>query len=631
MHKDLLKRIISLILVLALSLSALISLSACIDTPGDTDNTPPSSDVGEGEEDNKSEEDELLSRIIVPPFKEYGRDTINFSDITYARPNIEELASRFESACALVKKNEISFEEQINAIVALENDFSNARTMLSFSKIYSSKNASDEYWSKEYKYISTAYPSLSQKIEDLFVAAANSPHAQRFEEEYFGDGLIENYKDGGSYTDEVVELLSEEAKLEADYSSISTSNITVTYKNTTASVDHILNFYKDKYGETSKEYVTAYTFCMQAYNEKLNNLSRFILIDLIKVRRLIADELGLESYASFAYKEAGHEYTSKQMNDFLDGIAEYIIPVYSKLYSSSFYYYFQSNQPAELSLDRLMNNGYRAIAATDDDLFDIYRYMLQYGLFDVRYDSSNRYDGSFELYLDSYNAPFIFITAEGDICDYGDLFHEFGHFADSFINDGEGTSLDLSEVSSQGLELLMLHYMNNAADSSVCNYLKSKKLCEALETLIFQGFYAKFEHLAYSIPYSDIDEASLCDAVVDAAEKFGFNTKVTNNLSAVSIPHIFLYPFYVQSYCTSVVPALELYFMEESNEGLGISAYKKLINRSDTNITFNVALESAGLSSPFDKELLKKIANNIHYTITGADYYGLIQGTNSAA
>jgi oligoendopeptidase F len=317
------------------------------------------------------------------------------------------------------------------------------------------------------------------------------------------------------------------------------------------------------------------------------------------------------------------------MNDFLSAIAEYIIPVYSKLYSGTFYYYFQSNQPDQLSLDRLVNNGYRAIAATDDDLFDIYCYMLQYGLFDVRSADTDRYEGSFEAYLDSYNAPFIFISTKGNINDYGDLFHEFGHFADDYINNGVGASLDLTEVSSQGLELLMLHYMDNAADQSVCAYLNNKKLCEALETLIFQGFYAKFEHLAYSIPYSDINEDNLCDAVVDAAEMFGFNTELANNLSAVSIPHVFLYPFYVQSYCTSVVPALELYFTEENNEGLGIACYKKLINRTDSTLGFTQSLEAAGLSSPFAKDFLKKIANSIHYAITGADYYGLINKTNS--
>jgi oligoendopeptidase F len=257
--------------------------------------------------------------------------------------------------------------------------------------------------------------------------------------------------------------------------------------------------------------------------------------------------------------------------------------------------------------------------------------MLQYGLFDIRGEDVNRYDGSFETYLDTYNAPFLFITAGGDVCDYADLFHEFGHFADDYINDGAGASLDLAEVSSQGLEYLMLLHLDSTADASVRSYLKNKKLCEALETLIFQGFYSKFEHMAYKIPYSDITEDSLCDAVTRAAEEFGFNTEYANNLSAVSIPHIFLYPFYVQSYCTSVIPSLELYFLEEKTEGLGLAAYKKLINRTGAYVTFTDTLEGAGLSSPFSKELLKKLANGIHYSVTGADYYGTIQGTTNAA
>ena len=85
--------------------------------------------------------------------------------------------------------------------------------------------------------------------------------------------------------------------------------------------------------------------------------------------------------------------------------------------------------------------------------------MLQFDLYDIEISSHNRQDGAFTSYLDDYDAPFIFISSDETIGDYSTLIHEFGHFADMFINNGGSTSIDQKEISSQGLEYIMLHYL----------------------------------------------------------------------------------------------------------------------------------------------------------------------------
>jgi oligoendopeptidase F len=93
---------------------------------------------------------------------------------------------------------------------------------------------------------------------------------------------------------------------------------------------------------------------------------------------------------------------------------------------------------------------------------------------------------------------------------------------------------------------------------------------------------------------------------------------------------VLLYPFYVQSYCTSILPSLELYFMEIANEGAGFSAYKHLVAREE-NEKFPRALERSGLTSPFTEDYVERICNEIHYLLCGTYYFTEMSNDQNAA
>ena len=196
------------------------------------------------------------------------------------------------------------------------------------------------------------------------------------------------------------------------------------------------------------------------------------------------------------------------------------------------------------------------------------------------------------------------------------------------MNGNSDTSIDQKEISSQGLEYLSLLYMSNALAAGDIQYLKYTEFSNALETLISQAFLGKLEYLMYSIPYENITKESLSECVASAAESFGLN--YINDISAIAkVSHLFLYPFYVQSYAVSIIPSLEIYFMEAEEKGSGLQAYKLLMERSEDGLTLVEALESAGLSSPFEKGRVRAIADEIYYSITGTHYYKEIDESNN--
>ncbi len=602
---------ISLLIIIALLLSHIFALTACLpELPDDNDEPyiPP-----QGEDEGE--------KIFIPSYKDYQRDTVDFDTIVYSRPDLLALCNAFDAVTDKITKNDTSFDEQLSAIEELEDPYNNALTMRSLVTVYSEKNLTSAYWSEENKYISTAFPTLIQSVEDMFVAAAGSDYAKRFEDEYFGPGLIDEYKDGGVYTDNLVALFEREAELESRYSSLSEATVEITYEGVTDTVENILLSYKNKFGEDSFNYLRIYSLCQQMYETAKGEISSDIFVDLVKVRRLIADELSLASYTDYAYDTLYHDYALEDMSDFLDDITEYILPVYIALESVLFAPYFQSEKATDYTYVNIVNTLYNLYGDKNSELKDIYAYMLQHKLYDFGYTASDRSSSSFTTYLNSYNAPFIFATLNGNVTDFSTVAHEFGHFADMFVNYSSETSLDLNEVSSQALELLSVSALKGVIDNKDYRYLEYSEMYSALGVLVWQSFYAGFEERVYALKYEDITLENMNGIVVDIATEYSLNTEYINDISIVMIPHIFLYPHYVQSYSVSIVPSLDILFMEEKVEGEGFEAYMTLIKRESEGLSFEEELARAGIDSPFKDDKLKELANNIYYKYFGVNYF----------
>ncbi len=570
--------------------------------------------------------------LVVPTYKDYGRDTVDFDKMVYQRPDIDGAVESFGELCDLVDANELPFAEQLDAIKGIYGIYSEISSMYSYANIMTSRDASDEIWSAEYEYISVNYPRFSQAVEKLFVSCARSVHAESFEEQYFGEGLIEEYSGGGKYSDAAVALMASEAELESEYSKIGMSTVKITIDGVENTPEYFLAYYYEKYGKNQYSeftYIFYTTQISSLYYEKYAELTKPIYINLLKVRRLIADELGLDGYMEYAYDEMGHDYTAKKTLDFLDGIAEWVIPFHNKLYTEVLQSYPTPDGVRDIHQNDILNTLYALYKDMDGELSDAFSYMLQHGLFDIQVADSKRFDGAFTVYIDSYGAPFIFASTDGSVVDYFTITHEFGHFYDNFVNYGASSSLDLAEISSQALELLTLKRLESALGEEMVNYLLVLQISEMLNTLRTQGFFALFEHLAYELSYDEITEENLNAILLLCEEEFGYPAGSCTLNDILTVPHIVLYPGYVQSYCTSALVSFEIYFMEAENAGAGIDAYKKLVLK-DSDSSFGADLEAAGLSSPLEQSFIKQILNKISRLMYGKDYFTTTGSSNAA-
>ena len=619
-------RLLSLFLAICILLGCTLTLASCGgQVPPDY---PPDDNGGEGN-NGENGEDGSKPSVVVPEFKDYLRDTVNFTELSYSRPDISALLTLLENACEAIKANELTFEEQLGKLDGIDELYTEMMSMYAMTNIYTSKDSSSSFWAGEYEYISSNLPSFSQKVEDLFVAAAQSPHAEQFEDEYFGEGLIEEYKDGGSYTDEIVVLMEKEAELEAEYSALSTATVVITYLDKEDTVDNLLAYYKDLYKNNTSEYFKKETTILQYYEYELIRLSKPIYKELISTRISLAAQFGYNNYAEYAYEAMGHEYSETEMMSLFTGIRDYIYPVYSKLYETTFKSYFNTTKMGEVDEITLINSLYTLYSQVDEDVFSAYCYMLQHGLYDIAPSATNRFESAFTTYIDGNNSPFIFMSTTGYNKDFSTLSHELGHFYDSFVNYGDDASLDLAEISSQGLEMLTLLSLEKILPAEQVQYLEYYSLLMSMDSMLYQGMIACFEHYAYRLSADQVTDENLNLAMETATELIFGNVFFSGGYEEAIMIHTVEYPFYVQSYCTSLIGALEIFLMEVDREGAGWTAYKALINRESEEY-YDVLLD-AGLSSPFAQDVLKNIADDIHYYVLGSHYFVSDGNFNNAA
>ena len=612
------KKLIAIFLLICM----LTSLAAC---KKKTDNDDPGEDTEDITDDkgDKNPED-TTPTIVVPEYKDYGRGSVDFGAIIYTRPDIESVISAFEAAADTVARNEKSVADQIADLRALESPLSSVKTMYSMIEINRSKNSSIQFWIDEASYVGEYYPLLTQAVENLLVACARSVNKAVFEADYFGYSLDE-YENGGIYTDEAVTLMQREAELEAEYSSFSTATVEITYTRFgvdepfQGTVDDVKAQLKEYFGNDTTAYNNSLINVNNLYKQKLNELSKPIYIELIRTRRLIADELGYDSYTEQAYENLGYDYSDEEMLALLGDVAKYVFTVTDKLTAEV----FDGYEPPKASVDNvtLINTLYSVYSDLGGTYKDAFSYMLQHGLYDISGKAENRYEGAFSTYLENNASPYIFITTSGYMSDYTVTAHEFGHFLDGYVNFGAEDSLSIMEVSSEAMELLTLARLKGILDSAEYKYLCYVTISSYLyEVLLAQSFYSVFEHMVYALDYSEITEDKLIEVMKEAHTFIYGESNVDLKLSDVIIPHTMLYPCYVESYVASALVSLDIFFAENDERGSGFALYEKLINRSDNGLSFAERLAEAGIDSPFLEGKVEEVSSEIYRYITGKEY-----------
>ena len=392
-------------------------------------------------------------------------------------------------------------------------------------------------------------------------------------------------------------------------------DVAVVFSLTQEDVDSILN--GSIYGYYVQNLLDEEVRLVGTYNSLTNASERKDLyITLVELRQKIAKELGYDSYMDYVYNEVyRRDYSVQDSLDLCSNLlsSSKIKSLYKKLgednYFSKKYYdleYINSIVTTESSLWKSLSYCKNIFSEAPS----LISYIKGNGLYNFETRSSKVGMSFVSSYtpLDTY---FMMINRTSTGLDYSTTIHEFGHYYGMKYGDENkattsSMSLELAEIHSQGLQYLMTNYYDEFLSSKDAHQLVNMDLFNALWVIESSICVFELEYYAYTTP--NLTKSMLDNAFNKFTQlttyPFSFGMDEYGNLDYTGILHIYQQPGYYISYLTSLIPALEIYAMPLEQ---GRNTYNELVSYGENN-RFKDVLNKVGISSPFEKETIDKIA-----------------------
>jgi oligoendopeptidase F len=183
--------------------------------------------------------------------------------------------------------------------------------------------------------------------------------------------------------------------------------------------------------------------------------------------------------------------------------------------------------------------------------------------------------------------PFVLVNYNGKANDVGTLAHELGHAIHAMLAEHHNvfnfhSSLPLAETASTFAEMLLIdRLLEEETDEEVRRDILFSQIDDAYATIMRQIFFALFERQAHELVAQDASVEDLADAYMKNLEKqFGEAVSVGDEFrwEWVSIPHIYLWPFYVYAYSFGQLLVLALYQQYQQEGESFIPRYLEILS-----------------------------------------------------
>ncbi len=487
---------------------------------------------------------------------------VKFSDMEYIRPDMDDITALSTHSCEILRTS----EDQQTAEAAFQDiyDAYNAYyTAYALADIHYQRDLSDIYWQDEYNFCAENMATLDALLEDLYRSMAQSPLREVWDgEEFLGPGFLEEYEGEELYDDVLLEKLEQEQALISQYYDLSEQ-----YQD--------LSYYSDDYFEAAFEPLAD------------------VLVELVVLRQDIADYLGYDSYVDFAYEDTyGRDYTPAQASVYLSRIQKELVPLYLPAQEGDYERAGRKRCQEEDIFDYVKTTA-KAMGGTT---WEAFRLLKAGELYDIGV-GQNKSGISFEVFLNSYYQPYVFVSGTGTAQDKLTFAHEFGHFTRDYASAGIYTCIDVHETFSQAMEYLSL--CCTASNEAMVNL----KLMDSLSIYVRQAAYAEFEHRLYDLEVPTID--SVRELYEEICLSYGFDPENWDRRDLILVPHFYIYPLYVISYVVSNDAAMQLYELELETPGAGRDRFEAGLTAEEG--TFLAFLQSAELESPFTEQRVEAV------------------------
>ena len=525
------------------------------------------------------------------------RRTIPYGEMEYVHPDGDLLISQMEEI-VLIAQNPPSYDAILEGFGVLGAVIEEVYTMYTLADLHTYQDVTDTYYPEEVNYCYSLIVDVFSLRTKFLRAALESEFGEQLRSD-LGEETYQTVIDSFLMeSDEIIPLSKERGELNNAYNN-RLANLTVTVDGVTYTMEDIEDVY---YSEGFDAYIA---LMKQYYSRENAQWFADTYLRMIELDKQTALTLGFASAADMYYLQYGRDYTPADTMSFAAYTKELFVDLAIDVEGSA------PNFPS-LNIEDAFSIMPSALAAIDSGLVDAWSFMLEYDLHDFEARANKFSGGAFCTTIDAYDAPFIYGYWDGTFSSGTTLMHEFGHFYDSWYHFDTGSSgcLDVLEIYSQGLELLMQEYFGLFTDNA--DRARQAHLADFMNPLAFQMMLEEFQLRVYQLDTFDVDVISRLYA--DISQEYGmYSVLVDENgcdYSWIRITHFFDAPFYTVSYWTSAIVALQIWAAAQDDYQAGVDLYFALIT-ANQNLPLTRLVESAGLQSPGDPATLRAIAEAI--------------------
>ncbi|MCR4688709.1 MAG: M3 family oligoendopeptidase [Saccharofermentans sp.] len=549
----------------------------------------------------------------------------NFKNIKYVRPDIEA----FEELVKSVRFKLMTAQTAAQAMEAMaeyEDATSRFDTAYCLCTVLHDLDTSDEFYTKENDFFDENLARVSELSSAVLAALLTCPCADEIRALY-GDMIFskaQNHKE--TISKEILDELAEEASLESEYGQLQ-SEAQIEFDGKTLNLSMLQPYLESTSRQVRKD---AYKALDDYYLGRKPVYDR-IYDDMVRVRTQAAKKLGYNSFTELGYKRMErYDYTREDVERFRGYILKYIVPLTVQIRKLQekrlgvdklmFYdlncLFAKGNPVPQVSKDTYEDAAglyFRKMFGKDPSFFDI---LSEHGFTDL-ISRPNKSTGGYCMYLEDYGIPFIFMNGNGTYDDVATVVHEGGH-AYAAIQSADSSpfleclspTLETCEIHSTAMEYMSYPYMDIFYGDMADSYCQMH-MTDGLLFLPYGCMVDEFQHIVYDDPDMPIEKRHMVWKSLE--EKYqpyiNYDQETFHALGGAWMKkdHIFTSPFYYIDYCLSQICALELWIESRQDMQSALAKYNTLCSAGG-NDTFLNLIKKSGIESPFDSDVIKKVA-----------------------
>ncbi|RAP76026.1 M3 family oligoendopeptidase [Paenibacillus montanisoli] len=552
---------------------------------------------------------------------------MKFSEYQYERPDVLAFEQKFKADLETFLSAQ-SYEEQDQAMTALNKLRSEFDSMAQIASIRHSIDTNDEFYKAEQDFFDESGPVVQEYITDYYRALVGSKFRTELEKQW-GRQLFQLAELSlKTFSPEVIEDLQQENKLTTEYSKLIAS-AKILFEGEERTLAQLGPFQQSKDRDMRKRAMEASSGFMAQHEASFDR----IYDDLVKVRTKIAKKLGFGSYVELGYARMSRtDYNAEMVANFRSQVLEHIVPVASKLkeaqrqrievdqllYYDENFVFKTGNATPKGDPEWIVNNGEKMYAELSPETDAFFRFMQDNGLMDL-VAKKGKQSGGYCTYMSEYKAPFIFSNFNGTSGDIDVLTHEVGHAfqvyesRDYAVPEYSFPTYEACEIHSMSMEFFAWPWMDLFFKEEVDKY-RFDHLASALIFIPYGVTVDEFQHFVYANP--DATPAERKQAWREIERKYLPHRNYSDNAYLEQggfwhkQGHIFNSPFYYIDYTLAQICAFQFWKRMHEDRSAAWADYLKLCRQGGSQ-SFTELVKVAGLISPFEDGCVASVIGSI--------------------